>query len=50
MDNRVTRCELIQVLAKDANINVQALSAKCLLGLAIGLRKKFAPFVSSVWR
>jgi cytoskeleton-associated protein 5 len=36
------------VLAKDANINVTAVAAKCLHGIASGLRKKFAPFALMV--
>uniref|UniRef100_A0A914V058 TOG domain-containing protein n=1 Tax=Plectus sambesii TaxID=2011161 RepID=A0A914V058_9BILA len=35
---------LKKVLGKDANINVQAVAAKCLHGIASGLRKKFAPY------
>lgn len=38
----------LQVLGKDANINVQAVAAKCLHGVASGLRKKFAPFAVTV--
>uniref|UniRef100_A0A0K0F5E8 Zygote defective protein 9 (inferred by orthology to a C. elegans protein) n=1 Tax=Strongyloides venezuelensis TaxID=75913 RepID=A0A0K0F5E8_STRVS len=36
------------ILEKDANINVAALSAKCLSAFAYGLRQKFAPFVPSI--
>ena len=32
------------ILAKDANINVVCDAAKCIKGLASGLREKFAPF------
>ncbi|CAI4224154.1 unnamed protein product [Auanema sp. JU1783] len=39
---------LKKVLEKDANINVCALAAKCIKGLADGLRKKFAPFAPVV--
>lgn len=39
---------LKKILEKDANINVCALSARCLTALATGLRKKFAPYTSSV--
>lgn len=50
---RLARCAgllycLFQVLAKDANINVCALAAKCVTGLANGLRSKFAQFVTLV--
>uniref|UniRef100_A0A914ZKU7 TOG domain-containing protein n=3 Tax=Parascaris univalens TaxID=6257 RepID=A0A914ZKU7_PARUN len=37
---------LRNVLSKDANINVCALCAKCIAGIANGLRAKFAPFAS----
>uniref|UniRef100_A0A0R3RZL0 Cytoskeleton-associated protein 5 n=1 Tax=Elaeophora elaphi TaxID=1147741 RepID=A0A0R3RZL0_9BILA len=37
---------LRNVLAKDANINVCALAAKCITGLANGLRTKFAQFAT----
>uniref|UniRef100_A0A915Q0H8 TOG domain-containing protein n=1 Tax=Setaria digitata TaxID=48799 RepID=A0A915Q0H8_9BILA len=37
---------LRNVLAKDANINVCALAAKCVAGLAKGLRTKFAQFAT----
>ncbi|VDN91938.1 unnamed protein product [Brugia pahangi] len=37
---------LRNVLAKDANINVCALAAKCITGLANGLRMKFAQFAT----
>uniref|UniRef100_A0AAF5D4A5 TOG domain-containing protein n=1 Tax=Strongyloides stercoralis TaxID=6248 RepID=A0AAF5D4A5_STRER len=39
---------LKRLLEKDANINVAALSAKCLSAFAYGLRQKFAPFVPSI--
>ncbi|CAB3401773.1 unnamed protein product [Caenorhabditis bovis] len=38
--------QLQTTLAKDANINVQALAAKCLTRFALGLRAKFAPFAT----
>ena len=37
-----------QVVAKDSNVMLVALGAKCLAGLANGLRKKFAPYASTV--
>lgn len=37
-----------QVLAKDANINCNALAAKCISGFATGLRAKFGPFANQV--
>ncbi|KJH44505.1 HEAT repeat protein [Dictyocaulus viviparus] len=39
---------LKHIIEKDANINVAALAAKCMKGLAEGLRKKFVPHVASV--
>ncbi|CAJ0571285.1 unnamed protein product, partial [Mesorhabditis spiculigera] len=39
---------LSKILAKDANINVAGLAAKCLGGIAYGLRKKFTSHVPSV--
>lgn len=33
-----------QVLSKDTNVMLVALAAKCLCGLAQGLRKKFSPY------
>ncbi|GMR36867.1 hypothetical protein PMAYCL1PPCAC_07062, partial [Pristionchus mayeri] len=36
------------VLAKDANINCNALAAKCISGIASGLRAKFAPYASQI--
>jgi hypothetical protein len=39
---------VIQVLEKDANINVASLAAQCLCALAQGLRRKFSPFVPLV--
>uniref|UniRef100_A0A158R650 Cytoskeleton-associated protein 5 n=1 Tax=Syphacia muris TaxID=451379 RepID=A0A158R650_9BILA len=39
---------LKKVLEKDANINVCALSAKCITAFAKGLRKKFAPYATLV--
>ncbi|CAI2340317.1 unnamed protein product [Caenorhabditis sp. 36 PRJEB53466] len=39
---------LQKILEKDANINVAALAANCLTGIANGLRTKFQPFAISV--
>lgn len=39
---------LKRILEKDANINVAALSAKCLSAFAYGLRQKFSPFVPGI--
>lgn len=39
---------LQKVLEKDANINVAALAANCITGIANGLRTKFQPFSLSV--
>ncbi|CAJ0925422.1 unnamed protein product, partial [Mesorhabditis belari] len=39
---------LNKLLAKDSNINVAALAAKCLGGIAYGLRRKFGPYVLGV--
>ncbi|KAK5976231.1 hypothetical protein GCK32_004661 [Trichostrongylus colubriformis] len=39
---------LKRIIEKDANINVAALAAKCMKGVAEGLRKKFAPHAPSV--
>uniref|UniRef100_A0A0N4ZF30 TOG domain-containing protein n=1 Tax=Parastrongyloides trichosuri TaxID=131310 RepID=A0A0N4ZF30_PARTI len=39
---------LKRILEKDANINVAALSAKCLSAFAYGLRQKFGPFVPGI--
>lgn len=36
------------MLAKDANINVCALTAKCIKGFATGLRSKFSPYVQTI--
>ncbi|KAL4225289.1 Cytoskeleton associated protein 5 [Mactra antiquata] len=38
---------LSKVVAKDTNVMMVALGAKCLAGLATGLRKKFSPYASS---
>ncbi|VDO29637.1 unnamed protein product [Onchocerca flexuosa] len=50
LDPRVDYFNITQslrnVLAKDANINVCALAAKCITGLANGLRTKFAQFAT----
>lgn len=37
-----------QILEKDANINVCSVAAQCITMLARGLRKKFAPYASTV--
>ncbi|WKX94803.1 hypothetical protein Q1695_011794 [Nippostrongylus brasiliensis] len=39
---------LKRIIEKDANINVAALAAKCMKGIAEGLRKKFAPHAAAV--
>lgn len=39
---------LKKVVGKDANVMLVALAAKCLAGLAIGLRKKFGTYASQV--
>ncbi|KAK6736923.1 hypothetical protein RB195_019549 [Necator americanus] len=39
---------LKRIIEKDANINVAALAAKCMKGIAEGLRKKFAPHAPTV--
>ncbi|VDK63494.1 unnamed protein product [Anisakis simplex] len=41
---------LAKVLAKDVNVNVAAMSTKCLKGLANGIRFKFSPFASLVMK
>ncbi|CAG9538175.1 unnamed protein product [Cercopithifilaria johnstoni] len=50
LDSKVDYFNITQslrnVLAKDANINVCALAAKCITGLANGLRTKFAQFAT----
>uniref|UniRef100_A0A8R1DYU0 TOG domain-containing protein n=1 Tax=Caenorhabditis japonica TaxID=281687 RepID=A0A8R1DYU0_CAEJA len=50
LSTKVSYAELVgnlqTVLAKDANINCQALAAKCIGKFATGLRTKFAPFAS----
>ncbi|XP_029438954.1 cytoskeleton-associated protein 5 isoform X2 [Rhinatrema bivittatum] len=40
--------ELKKVVGKDSNVMLVALAAKCLAGLAIGLRKKFATYSGHV--
>ncbi|KAH7721531.1 CBR-ZYG-9 protein [Aphelenchoides avenae] len=39
---------LKKLLMEDPNMNVRSMAAKCLTGLARGLRTKFAPYASSV--
>ncbi|GMT15008.1 hypothetical protein PFISCL1PPCAC_6305, partial [Pristionchus fissidentatus] len=39
---------LQMVLAKDSNINCNALAAKCISGIATGIRTKFAPFANQI--
>lgn len=39
---------LLQVIAKDSNINVVAVAGKCMADLASGLRKKFGAFAPMV--
>ncbi|XP_014669251.1 PREDICTED: cytoskeleton-associated protein 5-like [Priapulus caudatus] len=36
--------QFLQIIAKDTNVMVVAAAAKCLAGLAAGLRKKFSPY------
>ncbi|CAJ0930957.1 unnamed protein product, partial [Mesorhabditis belari] len=52
LDPKANYGELIgtlnKLLGKDANINVAALAAKCLGGVAFGLRKKFGPHASGL--
>lgn len=38
----------IQIIAKDANVMVVALAAKCIGQLATGLRKKFSQYSSMI--
>lgn len=39
---------VLQVVGKDANVMLVTLAAKCLAGLATGLRKKFASYATLV--
>lgn len=39
---------MLQVIAKDTNVMLVALAAKCLAGIASGLRKRFSQFATSV--
>lgn len=41
-------CFLMQVVGKDANVMLVTLAAKCLAGLAAGLRKKFGTYAGHV--
>lgn len=38
----------LQVIGKDANVMLVTLAAKCLAGLAAGLRKKFGTYAGHV--
>lgn len=38
----------LQVVGKDTNVMLVALAAKCLAGLATGLRKKFGQYAGHV--
>ena len=39
---------LLQVVGKDANVMLVSVAAKCLAGLATGLRKKFGTYAGQV--
>lgn len=39
---------MLQVVGKDANVMLVTLAAKCLTGLATGLRKKFGTYATLV--
>lgn len=39
---------MFQVVGKDANVMLVSLAAKCLAGLASGLRKKFGTYAGQV--
>lgn len=39
---------LFQVVGKDANVMLVSVAAKCLAGLATGLRKKFGTYAGQV--
>lgn len=39
---------MFQVVGKDANVMLVSLAAKCLAGLAAGLRKKFGTYAGQV--
>lgn len=39
---------LLQVVGKDANVMLVSVAAKCLSGLASGLRKKFGTYAGQV--
>ena len=41
-------CLVFQVIGKDANVMLVTLAAKCLAGLAAGLRKKFGTYAGHV--
>ncbi|CAD6186294.1 unnamed protein product [Caenorhabditis auriculariae] len=52
LSTKISYAELVgnlqTMIAKDANINIQALAAKCLTRFATGLRTKFAPFAQTL--
>lgn len=39
---------IFQVVGKDANVMLVSMAAKCLAGLATGLRKKFGTYAGQV--
>ncbi len=39
---------MFQVVGKDANVMLVSMAAKCLAGLATGLRKKFGTYAGQV--
>lgn len=41
-------CHVGQVVGKDANVMLVTVAAKCLAGLAAGLRKKFGTYAGQV--
>lgn len=41
-------CYVLQILRDDANINVAASAAKCITGLAMGLRRDFSQHAKSI--
>ena len=46
--NKCFNCLIFKVLAKDANIVVAVTAAKCVGGIASGLRKEFNKYISIV--
>lgn len=46
--NRDNVCCVGQVVGKDANVMLVTVAAKCLAGLAAGLRKKFGSYAGQV--